>query len=102
MSDLEKYNPTERIKMIKAMEYIARQINDEDVFDGWLMCGVADGDIRYGDLDGSDQEELLSWYYSEDCDFADIMDTFLRKMSQAYKSGGLYCNGVVSEAKKYD
>lgn len=102
MSILEKYNPAERIKMIKAMEYIARQINDEDVFEGWLMYGVADGDIRYGDLDGSDIENTLEYYISEDSDFADIMDTFLRKMSQAYKSGGLYCNGVVSEAKKYD
>lgn len=25
-------NKTERIKMVKAMEYIARQINDESVF----------------------------------------------------------------------
>ena len=37
----------ERIKMIKAMEYIARQINDEDVLGRWLVCGVADGDIDY-------------------------------------------------------
>ena len=26
--------------MVLAMEYIARQINDEDVFEGWLMCKV--------------------------------------------------------------
>ena len=40
----------ERVKMVKAMEFICRQINDEDVFMGWLMNGVADGDIEYGDL----------------------------------------------------
>ena len=37
----------ERTRMVKAMEYICRQINDEDVFNGWLMGGVADGDIEY-------------------------------------------------------
>ena len=40
----------DRVKMVKAMEYIARQVNDERVFDYWLSLGVADGDIEYGDL----------------------------------------------------
>ena len=38
-------NRLERAKMVKAMEFIARQINDENVFEGWLMEGVADEDI---------------------------------------------------------
>lgn len=70
-------NKQERVKMVKAMEYIARQINDEDVFEGWLVSGVEDGDIDYGDL----------------------MNTFLLCMKRAYKSGGLYCDCVASKAE---
>jgi hypothetical protein len=90
----------ERIKMIKAMEYITRQINDEDVFEIWLISGVADGDIEYGDLTVKAGDEDEFGTYIEDEDFADLMQTFLRVMREAYKSGGLYCDGVVSEAAK--
>lgn len=91
-------NKQYRVKMVKAMEYIARQINNENVFEGWLMEGVADGDIYYGDLgatpaDCADSAED----YIEDRDFADLMDTFLWCMQRAYKSGGLYCDGIVSK-----
>ena len=41
-------NAIERVKMVKAMEFLARNINDEGVFEEWLIEGVADGDI---DLD---------------------------------------------------
>lgn len=89
----------ERIKMVKAMEYIARQVNDEDVFMGWLMVGVADGDIRYGDLSVEDDDSAE--YYTEDKNFSELMTTFLRLMSEAYKSGGLYCDRVVSKDAKH-
>ena len=82
----------ERKKMVLAMEYIARQINDEDVFDGWLMVGVADGDIPYGSFDTNDVND----YYTETENFQPLMDTFLRKMSGARKSGGLYCGQVTT------
>lgn len=82
----------DRVKMVKAMEFIARQINDEEVFWGWLMEGVADGDLDATPSDVADSAED----YIEDRDFADLMDTFLWCMSKAYKSGGLYCDGVVS------
>ena len=83
--------------MIKAMEFIARQINDEAVFEPWLAIGVADGDIKLGDLSvrESDVEDLES--YIEDEDFADIMDTFLGLMNGAARSGGLCCDGIVSK-----
>ncbi|MBQ2634087.1 MAG: hypothetical protein IJF88_05875 [Oscillospiraceae bacterium] len=90
-------NNIERIKMIKAMEYIIRQVNDEDVFSGWLIDGVADGDIDYGDISiGTDDAEDLE-YYMRDENFADLMDTFLWVMARARKSGGLYCDKVVSK-----
>ena len=95
-------NKIEREKMVKAMEFIARSINDEEVFMGWLMTGVADGDIEYGDLDVT--KENVGWldtYYEDNDSFAELMDSFLRRMSQAYKDGGLYCDGVVS-GRRFD
>lgn len=88
-------NKIERAKMIKCMEFIARNLNDEEVFFGWLMNGVPDGDIKYGDLNPDDDEVE---YLTHDGNFAEIMDSFLRIMSRAYKSGGLYCDGVVSKS----
>lgn len=91
-------NTIERIKMIKSMEYIARQINDENIFEYWLVNGVADGDIDYGDLSVKTTEpDALN--YAEDKDFADLMDAFLWCMKKAYSSGGLYCDKVVSKSK---
>lgn len=83
----------ERMKMVKAMEYIARQLNDEEILESWLADGVADGDIAYGDL--STYSEFDDWYI-EDQHFSDLMETFLYCMKAAKKSGGLYCDGVVS------
>ena len=90
-------NRTERAKMILAMEFIARQINDENVFDRWLMCGVADGDIPYGGMNIEDVDE----YYLKDSTFEDVMSCFLRCMKGAYNSGGLYCDDVVCKDKNY-
>ena len=88
-------NKTERAKMVLAMEFIARRINDEDVFDGWLVCGVADGDIPYSSFDIADVDE----YYLEDDTFNDLMSCFLRRMKGAYESGGLYCDRIVCKDK---
>ena len=90
-------NKPERIKMIKAMEYIARNLNDEDILYSWLSVGVADGDIEYGDLEVTfDDLENLE-FYAEDENFKDLMTVFLRLMKRANESGGLYCDGVVSK-----
>ena len=85
-------NKQDRVKMVKAMEFIARQINDEEVFEGWLIEGVADGDLAATPSDCADSAED----YIEDRDFADLMDAFLWCMQRAYKSGGLYYDGIVS------
>lgn len=84
-------NAKARYEMVRAMETIARAVNDEDVFEGWLMCGVADGDI-----DETTTDDELE-YYIEDGTFSELMGTFLRVMSRAKKSGGLYADGIVSE-----
>ena len=85
-------NREERIKLVKAMEYIARQVNDEYIFDYWLEMGVADEDIQYGDLSADDCDE----YYIEDEEFSVLMSRFLFVMSQANKRGGLCCDYIVS------
>ena len=91
---------SERIKMVKAMEFIARQINDEGVFESVLIDGVADGDIKYGDLEVRDEDREELGVYIEDESFADLMHTFLYVMKKAIRSGGLCCDDVVSEAAK--
>lgn len=94
---------TERMKMVKAMEFICRNINDEEVFETWLIMGVGDGDIKYGDLSVPDlliDSDEAYWYVMDDERFAELMETFLSCMKNAKKSGGLYCGGVVSHARK--
>lgn len=91
----------ERAQMVKAMEFICRNLNNEDQLMIWLTDGVADGDIEYGDLRVAPASEALDdvMYYIEDDErFADLMDTFLYCMRKAHRDGGLYCNGVVSKA----
>lgn len=90
-------NKIERIKCVKAMEFLARQINDEEIFEEWLLDGVADGDIEDGDLGVKGNDEEILDYYIEDEHFADLMDTFVHIIARARKSGGLYCDGVVSK-----
>ena len=87
----------EKLLMVKAMEFICRHINNENVFDGWLMCGVADGDIEFGDfsIDNFD-EDLATTYIEDDEDFAELMGCFLRRMAQAGEDGGLVCGKIVS------
>lgn len=93
-------NKVERIQMVKAMEFIARSVNNEDFFyDLWLVEGVADGDIERGDLTvrATDIEPNSNLeYYTEDENFASLMRLFLDLMHEARKDGGLYCDDTVS------
>lgn len=85
-------NIKRRAEVVRAMETLARCINDEDIFESWLMIGVADGDI-----DENTTDEELEWY-CEDTPFAELMGLFLRLMSRANDNDtGLYCDGIVSD-----
>lgn len=86
-------NLDERVKMVKCMEFIARHINDENILDGWLMYGVDDGAIDFGDL--SDEMDLDMMFYIEEHTLSELMQTFLECMKKA-KKDGLYCDGVLS------
>lgn len=82
----------ERALLVQAMETVARSLCDEEVFMGWLMCGVADGDIDTT----TTPQEVIDMGYTEDDTFVGLMDCFLRCMKRAYTSGGLYCGNAVS------
>ena len=80
-----------RKQMVLAMERIVRSVDNEELIQGWLMCGVPDGDIqRY-------EEDEVDEYFTEDKNFAELMGLFLKIMTRAEKDGGLYSDGVTSE-----
>jgi hypothetical protein len=91
-------NAKERKTMVMCMEFIARNINDEEVFEGWLINGVEDGDIIYDYIIKNIEEtrDLVDEYYIENNSLRDLMDCFLRRMKGAIKSGGLYCDGITT------
>lgn len=68
-------------KMILAMEFIARHINDEDIFLEWIAYGVADEDIPYGSFETADVD---SYYLRLDV-FEEIKDTFISIMARIEK-----------------
>ena len=88
-------NKKERIAMVRAMETVCRNLNDERGIEAWYVNGVADGDITNETTD----EELDD--YIEDENFADLMDTFafvMTKYANRNKEGNgiFYCDGVCS------
>lgn len=83
-------NIKERISIVRAMDLLCRQINDEEIFMEWLTYGVADGDTEMGD-------EELENYVDDDETFGELLGLFLRKMERAKKDGGLYADGVLSK-----
>ena len=85
----------ERLQMVKAMEFIARCVNDEEVIEGWLTSGVADGDIPFGEVAVKTDDLENLYYYIEDDNFVELMECFLRTMAKAKKNGGLFCGGLV-------
>jgi len=86
-------NLAKRAEVVRAMETIARCVNDEDVFMDWLSMGVADGDI---DKETTDEDIE---YYCEDESFEELMTVFLKLMRIAGENGGLYADGVVSKER---
>lgn len=80
-----------RVAMVRAMDCIARHVNNESAMDGWLMCGVADGDIT-----PDTKDEDLDYYVDSDRTFSELMGCFMRTMKRA-EDGGLYCDGVGSK-----
>jgi hypothetical protein len=85
-------NLKERAAVVRAMETIARAINDECIFEEWLIYGVADGDI-----DETTTDSDLDYYVEDDQTFGELMSTFTHMMRKVHKNGGLYVDGVASD-----
>ena len=80
------------------MDYIARHLNDESIFyDLWATYGVPDSELDDLVLSVSDDDLANLEYYAEDDNFSDLMRLFLIVMAKARKSGGLYCDDIVSK-----
>ena len=85
---------SKQAKMIIEMDNIARCINDENIFDSWLMGGVPDGDIPYKEtISMEDINEVAEMY--DEYDFKVFVGCFLRCMKSAGKDG-LCVDGVVA------
>lgn len=83
-------NRHKRAETVRAMERLVRGINDEDYLEVWLMLGVADGEI-----DGTETDDDLD-YWTEDENFSELMELFMKLMKWASQDGGLWIDGVLS------
>ena len=93
-------NAAERIKMIKCMDFICRNLSSEEYINLWSEDGVANGEVEYGDLRVKEYDEEDLSFYLDDVHFADTMEAFLRIVKKVKSSGGLCCDGVFSKAMK--
>lgn len=87
-------NKKERLALVKSMEFIMRNLNDESLFMSWLAIGVGDEDIEYGNMSLSNSEIENLEYYLEDDNLKYLIEAFLSIISRAKKSG-IYCDGVL-------
>lgn len=85
---------SERIKMVKAMEFIARHISNKDIFLGWRAEGVLNDVIEYGDLFVRDEDKEKLNEYIQDEVFWCLMLIFLEVMWKARKGCHIYCDGI--------
>ena len=97
-----KPNKTKRVEMLRAMSTIVRNVNNEEIVEGWLMTGIADGDEELDD-------DRLFEDYGDDETFADVMSSFVRTMRRMVDDedfskqdrhngdGYLFCDGVTSK-----
>lgn len=93
-------NVKERKTMLACMDFIARNLNDEEILiDRWFACGVPDGDLDYWKLvsDFNEERENVDDYCIEEEPFEEIMTCFLHCMYKAYlDKSGLYCDSCLS------
>ena len=78
-------------KEIRAMDTLARCINDEEIFEIWLMLGVSDGDCEYYDDIG-----LYEQYYEDNEEnFKELVELF-RNLIKDSEEDGLYIGEIVA------
>lgn len=98
-----KVDRRERAELLVAMDLIARATNNEDfTINGWLVGGIADGDIDYGLCDHETNVLNIASddWYMDDRNFASIIECFMHTVAMARKDGGIYCNGICAGERK--
>ena len=75
----------DRMKLVACLEYIARHVNDEELFYNiWATYGVADGDIPYGHIPLTTYKEENLENYIEDDNIIYLIEKFLYMMHRVY------------------
>lgn len=80
-------NIFDRVKAVRAMDFLARSLNNVDHLERWLMYGVADGDQTLTDKEIADT-------YCDDATFTALSDEFTYLMRIARNNGGLFIDGL--------
>ena len=89
-------NFKERVSVIRAMDTVVHNLNDEEYVAWWLEDGVPDGEINEETAD-----EELYWLVDDDESFADIMSTFIKIMKRQSVNGAMWVDNVLSKEEKY-
>lgn len=86
-------NKQERIQAVRAMDTIAKMLNDENDYMRWAMLGIPDGEI-----DETTKDEEIEWLCEDDI-FPDLLFNFCRifGMTKEKATGFLYCDKVTGK-----
>lgn len=77
-------NTNERFEVLKSMNNIVRNMNDESAYNAWIWCIP----------DGADDEELQEIAEEDEETFKETCELFA-KLVQKYMKYGLYIDGKV-------
>lgn len=93
---MDKKDKQARIRVLRAMDTIAKCLNNENSYAWWAYVGIPDGAVNE-----TTKDEDLEWLCDDDT-FSELLLNFCRLfgMSKTMASGFLYCDGVVS-AERY-
>lgn len=72
----------ERVKVLKALDTIAKTLNDEYYLENWFSYGVPDGEI-----DDTTQDNYLLDYVKNDKDWQNLLDLFVKLIRLASADG---------------
>ena len=86
-------NKQERLQAIRAMDTIAKMLNDENEYIWWANMGIPDGEI-----DETTKDKEIEWLCDDDI-FPDLLFNFCRifGMKKEKATGFLYCDNVTGK-----
>ena len=87
-----KINIEDRRKMILCMEFIMRNLNDEELFYRWILAGIPDDEFKFGEFN----PEVVDDYYIDPENFKDFVRIFLDILKSTEEGNAIYCGAVLS------